>query len=237
MKTILLSLLVSALTIPVFAANKNEKKPRTPNSEVSEQLVAQKYLEVADVLAQARLAGKTCDVNAYTGRIVEMFMEAKNIDAKIQATSAMKQALSDNLAFRLAETNNMWNLEKLGGSYPEVLVGTRFTGGVSSFYPQTLTLLANGKLIFSEYQLDSKGEELVEYKHEGTWKYIARSEKHRYGSLVTQVPNYEKKMKTRSYSLTYADGSVDLYKGKGRAFKYQPEGMMSFSTQSGECGD
>jgi len=239
MKKIIILLTLVFLST-AFAKEKSipqAKEERKPDSiDLSPENIARGYLKLAQALTLGRLDGKVCELSAYPSEVINLIAKAKNLDSKIQPTAEMDKDLGENLSYRLVKAGaTIDNLSKT----PSLLAGTTFYGGVSSFYPMTLKIKADGIAEYSEYQSDEKADgDLKPVVTTGKWSIIPESSKHAYTTLKL---NFDKKSSlAKTYAFAYVNGEPALVKSsqyKVSLRKNNTNFIPSFATNPFECGD
>lgn len=223
------------LTLTARAKDKSTFEARKPNAaSVTAEMLARKFLDVAETMAQARAEDQVCELSVFEGDLLAAYRNAKNFDPTLRASAAIQHELKANLGFKLLEEGI--NITAVKDGTPAVMAGTMYWGG-GGMYPFVLTLLPGGKAQYNYYVDDSSAGDMKPIQVNGTWSFkTGSSKKHPNPVLITTLPlSSGGKMKTKSYVVAQDDfGGFGLY--PSYAYKATSnDNFPSFTSTHYEC--
>lgn len=169
-------LLIAISFLTALAVNaKNATDPKTdrkPASIVNELIEA--HLNIADTLARARVAGLTCDTNAYQSTILSSLDSAQNLDgfSPSKVSANIRQALAGTIRLKeiLGEVNFQGSKTPLA-TYQKALVDTYFEGSGSGVYgpAEKFYFRSNGVIEMETLQILEQEPWQKYIASKGTW--------------------------------------------------------------------
>ncbi|HLE11512.1 MAG: hypothetical protein A2504_05870 [Bdellovibrionales bacterium RIFOXYD12_FULL_39_22] len=245
-KLLLAFLLFPVLLIAAEISSSADKTIKVRSPASTRESLAQKYMDLADELAEANIAGKGCELDASVIDVFDLYRKAKVKDSAVVTGSNVRILLWKNAGFKLLEKNivpfGTTAFPKEKGS-PDFLVNTVFfargSGAMGPF--EYLYLNEKGALISKRPTYDEDSGHFGYEETAGTWSYVPEGEisngRERTPTLVITIGKGKEK-KTKAFRLHSFGNEIELFRAQNidpQTRWVKDRSLYEYSTFESEC--
>lgn len=238
-----------APTTPAMAPmpEQQNQDPRKPSSTVTPSAIAQKYLEISDVMAQVVNNGQQCDFDISEYDVTGNFIKALTFARQANPNSVNASKVPASIQKAISKTLAYHRYMRAGEG--EELVKSDFNGvelqvaAMTGMLRGTLALNADGTVTETKGAWDEKTEDFTTITTKGTWNFLpSASHKRKFPSLSVTLDKKSGK-KTKVYTIVednrgdyyFVRGNIGRKLDYGDTPKYTDSDYLSVDWMT--CGD